>query len=355
MTFFKKWRNIAVLVLCVSAIGALFVHSSRRLLVDDARVVADMITLAAAVEGRVADIAVKERQAIARGDVLVRIDSQAARLAVEGIEKDLAMARIEIERLERHLALQTRTAVLDVKSARSSLHAAHTRAALTAQQRTLSRAETERARHLTASGFLSAGGLGRYQNEAIKAQLDGAQAAQVLDAAGEQTARALLAQQNVALGRLDLQTAKTKLERNAIARLALLDSLQKHDIKSPGTGIVDKIFVHAGEFVMVGKRVMLIHDPSTIHIRANVKEKDLGKVATAQTVAIRFDGCSDDTARGVVTDIGSTTNSEFTVLPAIVPGGSFVKVAQSIPIKIAITDTRCAVRPGMQAEVEFRR
>lgn len=100
---------------------------------------------------------------------------------------------------------------------------------------------------------------------------------------------------------------------------------------------------------------MLVHDPAALYLEANLQETDLQYVHAGMRVAVTVDGLPGREFDGTVRAVGTATTSQFGLLPAAAPMGSFVKIVQRIPVRIAVRAQEGLLRPGMQAEVHVPR
>ena len=189
----------------------------------------------------------------------------------------------------------------------------------------------------------------------------------VLDARG---ARARLAELQAELGRWeaelaahasgdgetsapDQERAILEAQRDAVlARIRRQElDIAAHSVGSPLAGVVSKVFVEAGEHVEPGQRIALVHDPQKVYVQANIRETEVRKLALGQGVRIEVDAYPDRSFEGTVSAIGLAATSTFALLPSAKPGGSFTKVTQRFPVRIALEPDGESLRPGMMVEV----
>ena len=116
-------------------------------------------------------------------------------------------------------------------------------------------------------------------------------------------------------------------------------------------GVVSRAFVEVGEYVQPGQRILLVHDPQSVYVEANIRETDIRKVSVGQTVRVEVDAYPDQIFEGKVEHIGYAATSQFTLLPSPNPSGNFTKVTQRLPIRIALSQSEDLLRPGMMVEV----
>jgi membrane fusion protein (multidrug efflux system) len=92
-----------------------------------------------------------------------------------------------------------------------------------------------------------------------------------------------------------------------------------------------------------------------VWVEANYKETELTHVAPGQAVSVRIDTYPGREWRGRVESISQATGAEFSVIPAQNATGNWVKVAQRIPVRIALDrrDGDPELRAGMSALVDI--
>ena len=151
----------------------------------------------------------------------------------------------------------------------------------------------------------------------------------------------------------DSQRAVLEAQRDAVlARIRRQElDIAAHRVESPLAGAVSKVFVEAGEHVEPGQRIALVHDPRKVYVQTNVRETEIRKLALGQRVRIEVDAYPDRSFEGTVNDIGLAATSTFALLPSAKPGGSFTKVTQRFPVRIALQGDGESLRPGMMVEV----
>jgi membrane fusion protein (multidrug efflux system) len=125
-------------------------------------------------------------------------------------------------------------------------------------------------------------------------------------------------------------------------------------VRAPFSGIASQVPT-LGHHVQPGSPIMTIVADRDMWIEANFKETDLTHVAVGQPVDIRLDTYPDRRWRGSVASISQATGAEFSVIPAQNATGNWVKVAQRIPVRIAIEmrGDDPELRAGMSAIVDI--
>lgn len=292
----KKRRTLLIVagIAAVVILGALIYHlaNAGKESTDDAQIDADVVQLAPRVAGRVAAVAVAENQAVRRGDLVLRLDDRdyEARAAQASAEVDSARAQLE----QARATLASREA--DLALAKTNLR--RTR-------------ELRRGRSIAPQ-----------QVDQTRAQYDAATAGHEAARAAEtyQQARLKSAEAALALARLDLEWTR---------------------IVAPDDGVVSGITAHPAAFVAVGQTVAQFV-PRRKYVTANFKETQIARMRPGERADVAVDTYGTS-VRGTVESLSAGTGARFSLLPPENATGNFVKIAQRIPVRIALDD----VPPGM--------
>jgi membrane fusion protein (multidrug efflux system) len=133
--------------------------------------------------------------------------------------------------------------------------------------------------------------------------------------------------------------------------------LAKTVVRSPVSGLVGQRNIEPGSLVRgdgSNPPLLIIHDPETRWIEANVWESDISRVRVGRPVDIWVDAFKTSTlgrgkpVQGHVVRINPTTSSEISGLP---PERFFTRREQKVPVKIALDSPDPGWRAGMLAEV----
>ncbi len=123
-------------------------------------------------------------------------------------------------------------------------------------------------------------------------------------------------------------------------------------VRAPIGGVVLKTSGTVDETVAAGAVLAILVDPANLYITANVEETKLQKVKPGQTVDISIDEYKGVKFMGTVTEIGQATAASFSLLPQS-SSGTFTKIVQTIPVKIAIENGDRQLHPGTNAAVKI--
>ncbi|AOU96689.1 hypothetical protein BI364_00440 [Acidihalobacter yilgarnensis] len=273
---------------------------------DDAYVHGDRVMVSPQVSGTVVAVKARDTDFVKRGDVLVRLDTANADVALAQAEAQLASAVRQVrEAFARVHALQA-TVALDRAELRLATDNAQRQTRLLRKGMT----STETAQQMHTQMEVAA-----HRLSIDQAQLEGAHAA-VADAtlAGNPVVR-----QAAAMVRTDyLNVARTR-------------------IVSPVTGYIADSGVEVGQQVKPGSTLMDVVPLSDVWVDANFKESNLRDVRIGQPVSLTssFYG-SGVVYHGHVIGLLPGTGSVFALLPAQNATGNWIKVVQRVPVRISL-------------------
>ncbi len=330
----RRWLRRFLLLLgplVVAIVGGYFyVTGGRYVSTENAYVQADKVMIAAEVSGLIAEVAVRENQRVAAGDVLFRIDDRPYRIALAEAEARLASVRGEIMSLKASYRQKQEELAL----ARTNLAFANTefeRQSRLVATNAVSRAKFDSARHdldVTRQRIR----VTEQEMAQIRAQLAGDP-----DIAVDRHPRYLAAQAVVDRVALDLERTVVRAPFAGIAS----------NTPQPGLQVI-------GNAAFSSPVMSLVADTGA-WIEANFKETDLTHVRPGQTVAIHVDTYPDHEWHGTVESLSQATGAEFSVIPPQNATGNWVKVVQRIPMRIAVkmNGHDPALRAGMSTTVEL--
>ncbi len=350
-------RNLVIVVVVLAAALAFGAYEVRErtlyLHEEDARIRADMVTVASRVAGWIVRRPVEEGQAVEPGTVLVALDQRDAALALTELKAQLDAVTADKARLGADTDLARAQTETRLQAARAELDSAAVTVSSLEPQLKLAQSELARTARLYEQKMASQAArdqaeaqLQRIEREhrIARAKLRGAEA-KVKQAAAERAQLEVLAAQRQVLDQREAELA-AKLARQ---RLDLEDRI----VRSPSKGVVDRTFVEPGEYVTPGQRLLLMHDPASVWVEANIKETQLRRLAVGQKVEVHVDAYPEPELEGRVERIGHSATSSFALLPTPNPSGNFTKVTQRVPVRISIAQRDGRLRPGMMVEVRI--
>lgn len=310
---------------------------------EDAYVRGQVTTLAPQLSGNVAEVAVQDFQRVVEGDLLVRIDERSYRQRLAKAQSALrahraALANVEQDRIVAEAA---------VRSADAGVTAAE--AALKVAEANLARTERLETRGVVAQRAADEERLERDQAIAARDQ-----ARALADSARQKLAA-------IASQRRSLEAAVDSAQ--AEVALAEID-LENTRILAPVDGRLGEVGARVGQYVTAGTRLATLV-PDSVWVVANFKETQLAGMRIGQPVTFSVDALGGAELSGTIERFAPATGSEFSVIGASNATGNFIKIAQRLPVRIAIdpgqplaeslapgmsvvarVDTARAVRPG---------
>ncbi len=341
----RKRVLISVGLVLIALVGVLLVLWAWRLPpftsgvqhTDNAYVRGQVTVIAPQVTGYVTSVEVQDFQTVKQGQLLATIDDRIYRQKLE-------QARAQLHAAEAALANSTQTQT----SARGSV--AQSNASIAAARAGVAKAQADhnRSRTLFEGGWVAQAQVDvtRTALQAAQAQLAAAQAATGIAETGVTSAI-------VSRGSLEAAVENAR----ALVHLAEID-LSNTRIIAPRDGRLGEISVRQGQQVAVGTQLMALV-PDRIWVTANYKENQLRDIRVGQPVELSVDALGGRTLTGKVEQIAPATGSEFSVIRPDNATGNFTKVAQRVPVRIALDPGQEGLdrlRPGLSvvARVDTR-
>ncbi|HEX6550232.1 MAG TPA: HlyD family secretion protein [Gammaproteobacteria bacterium] len=300
-------------------------HTERYQSTDNAYVVADQVSIAPEVSGRVTSVPVSQNDRVKPGQVLLQIDPAPYQLALDQANANL-----------KNVADQIRAQQQSLRAAQAQLKGAE------ANVDYLKR-EVQRKENLVKQDVVAAAKLDDLKTNYIVAEQRTislqAQIAQIEASLGGNPNRPI--------------TEQAAYKQAVAARDQAALNLSYTTVKAPAAGVVTEVDIKPGDVVQTGRPVFALVMSGKRWIDANFKETQLTHIYVGQKAEITVDTYSGHSWQGTVESIAPGTGSVFSVLPAQNATGNWVKVVQRIPVRIAIdtTDDGPDLRAGMSAEV----
>ena len=321
---------------------------------DNAYVSADSAQVTPLVSAAVKSVQVVNTQWVRKGEMLLQLDDNDARLALEKAEADYLKARRQFAQTSANggsLAAQIRARDADIGQAHAQLAGALAN---------LDKARIDLARRsaLSSQGWVSGQDMTIARNAFATAEANvavaraaEAQAGAVSSAARESWSanQALIADTTIDASP-DVAAAKARLDQ---ARL----DLDRTVIRAPMDGVITNRQVQVGQRIAAGTPVMTIVPVGSVYVDANFKEGQLAKVRPGQTVELISDLYGDKVVyHGRVTGFAGGTGSAFALIPAQNATGNWIKVVQRLPVRIALDTAelvRHPLRVGLSMEAKI--
>lgn len=288
-----------------------------------ARVQAYIISMAAEVSGRVADVPVVDNAPVRLGEVLFRIDPRPYEIAVEqaearllGVGQSLGASFSAID------AAQAR--VVDARANRDNIHLQAGRVMQLVQRGVYPQARYDEAR----------AGFDRSEAAVVAAEAELERARREVGPAGEDNPQ--------------MREALAALER---ARL----DLTRTTVRAPADGVVTNLQLAPGQFVGTGQAALTFIDAGTIWLAADFKENSLEYVRGGNAAEVVFDTLPGRVFPLRVESVGwgvASGNAPANGLPSIRNDSGWVREAQRFPVRLVFAEQRPrGVRHGSQANI----
>jgi len=274
------------------------------------RIEGDRISVASKLPGRIAELTVRDGDAVSAGQVIARLESDQidAKLAqtqavVQALQAQLRAARTGLGALAKQLPLEYASADSGVGQADAMLHKAG--AALAQAQR-----DAQRLDELAARGSVATQRAELARLAAVAAQADVAAATQALARARQLAQQARLGDDKLRAKTDELAALSAQLGQ-AQAGVAEAEAVRADlTIKAPGPGIVVTRVHHAGEVIGAGSPIVELLDPDRLYLKVYVPERSLGQLRLDLPAQVYVDGLPGQAFAAKVKTISS--RAEFT-------------------------------------------
>lgn len=327
---------LGTLLIAAIALGARWwLHGRFIESTDNAYVRADITAITPRISGEIVEVAVRNNQAVKKGELLARIDPR-------DYEARAANARAAVA--VREAALQTNDEQKLFQ--RAMIREAEASLAAAGADRQRLQKDWQRAESLVRDGVASAARLdtatAAYQSGS--AQVDRAQAG--VGAARQQTATLVAERARMAA---ELEAAL------AMLKLAEID-LAATELRAPVDGSVGDLAARVGERVNAGLRLLSLVPLEQVFVVANFKETQLTGMRVGQQAQIGIDAFPGQPLSGRIDSVSPASGAEFALLPPDNATGNFNKIVQRVPVKLVFDnpgELSGLLRPGMSVEVSI--
>ncbi|MGE0767530.1 MAG: HlyD family secretion protein [Hyphomicrobiaceae bacterium] len=327
MRLLRPFLLIAVPVIAVAGALLWYLWGGRYIGTENAYVKADIVHISAEVPGRVVEVAVEDHAQVKAGDLLIKIDPEPYRLALDKAEAELDQTRARVAALRA----EYRESIAEQKEAEDKVQ--------------FYEAQRNRQQRLVDKGVGRA-----FSFEEADANADAAKTRVMV---ARQKMQRILAQLG---GKPDIETSAHPLvrEKRAARDRAKYD-LDRTIVRAPLGGLAVNVKLLPGEQVRAATPLFALISDATPWVEANFKETELTYVRPGQSATIVLDIYPDVTWQAEVASISPATGAEFALLPPQNASGNWVKVVQRLPVKLKLKPNDGAeplpLRAGMTATV----
>ncbi len=323
---------------------------------DDAYVEADIVQIAAQVEGPIVNLPIQNNTAVKKGDLLFEIDPKPFQIAVDQAKAELAQTSQDV----KSLLDVVKTNEAGVDSAKANVEAAKdkiksTKAFLEKAKKSLARqkrmerqdATSKRAaesaeaifKETSADNEKASSELDQAEAELHQAKMQLAQSQDELGSSGDENARTLLAKAKLADAELNLSYTKVTAVQD---------------------GFITGLNLPQGNYVSVGESLFTLVTTNTWRITGNFLETDLARIKPGQKAHIRLQTYPDHQLEGIVEGISwgieqQAGDVERGGLANVTPTVDWVRLAQRFPVSVKFVDVppEVKLRIGMNGNVQI--
>ena len=289
--------------------GYFWLTGGRVVSIDNAYIRADKLVLSTDVSGIIAEVPVKEGQAVKKGDVLFRLDDRQFRIALQSAQADLAQTALQLEAAKRDYDRMLK----DVAQKQAQV-------------------AMDQARYDRAAGLVGRGDVPRQTYDDARFQL----------AADQQALSSSQVAAQVQLAKLggDASAPVTTMPSYLKAQAAVAEAQRQLDhtvVRAPMDGMVTGVSAaQPGLYLAASNAAFGLVSTDNVWVDANPKETDLTWVRLGNPVTVTVDTYPGRIWHGAVDSIAPASGSEFSILPAQNSSGNWVKVVQRIGMRIRL-------------------
>ncbi len=374
----NRGRTTAAAVLIVGILAlviglARFIHHRMAYALSDAVFVNtdSLVTVSLdRVSGQILELRKKEGDPVKAGEVLAVLDSGTYRrdkerlaAAIQAASDDLTAKELQRRRLATELNLNEKLAASRAREAREERTALIAKSAGLKAEIGQLRRDRQRLDDLYQAQVVSRqaaedAATKLTAKEETKKGADAQATAQEAAIAAAALGQRLAVNQQGQLQELDqaIQGDKARIKALSAQLDQALADIEACTVKSPLTGRVAKSYLTVGAIAAPQVAIFSLVDPQDVFFVALMEENKLQGVIPGAPATITVDAYPNHPFRGEVSRVLPASAATFALAPRDISAGEFTKVAQRIPVRIAIKDgDRALLRVGMGGEVEIKR
>lgn len=301
---------------------------------ENAYVRGQVTTISPQIAGYIVGVNVRDYQRVKANDELFRIDDRIYRQKLMQAQAILATKQAALDNSQQ----SQKSAEARIRSSQAQIEGA--KAALE-----VAKANATRVEALLLRGVTTQSSADQARATLLQTQAELHQAEAAVDVAQQDLETIVVNKESL---KADIANAE------ASVRLAEID-LQNTKIVAPRDGKLGEIGVRLGQYVSAGTQMASLV-PDVKWITANFKETQLSGMQIGQEASFTVDALNHLRLNGHIEDFSPATGSEFSVLKSDNATGNFTKVAQRLPVRIAIDPEQPdadRLAPGMSVVVRI--
>lgn len=301
----KDWKIyiplIAVVLLVIVGCIYWYIDYSSFIRTDDAIVTSDNVSVSPKIMGRISHLYFEEGDSVKKGQLMAELDSVDLLAQKQQIKssKDFAEAN-KSQTQAKYEFDQKNIKVLEIGLDRAN-------------------EDFDRSKIQFNGGVTT-----KEQFDHTKKALETAQAQ--LDAAKAQ----------LMVSKTQIRTAETSV-MSAQAQIGVINTqLNNAKLYAPVDGVVAKRWLLTGDICQPSQSIYTVNNTSKFWIIVYLEETKMEKLHLGQKAIFSLDTYPDVVFTGKIFTMGSSTASQFSLIPQNNASGNFTKVTQRVPIKISI-------------------
>lgn len=273
--------------------------------------------------GAVQSIPVSQGQAVAKGDVLVKLDDTAQQQALDNARLQQRQAQISLDQTRQSTSQGTGALQASVTSAQAALAQAEQNA--------------QSAEKLYGLGGISLADVQAARSQLAQAQAQLAQARNTLEQNGRSAGN------SVPLAQVQLDTARTAVRQAE-------QNLSRTAVRAPFAGTVADVLTEVGEFAGQGTPVIRLVDPGSVRARVGVPTADAAALTEGVKFNLSYGGKSY--VATVVDSSGIAGKDRLVPITATIEGGNALPVGAAARASYRATLGSGLLIPASALQVE---
>jgi membrane fusion protein (multidrug efflux system) len=325
----KDWKvyvPLAVVVIAVVVGGALwYADYASYLKTDDAYVASDNISVSSKIMGRISHLYVQEGDSVKQGQLLAELDS----VDLLAQKKQMIAGKSQTEANKMQTEAKFQYDEKNIKVLQIALEKAQD--------------DFDRSKKQYNGGVVTKEQYDHSKKavETAQAQYEAAKAQLLVSKTQIKTADAAIVAADAQIGVISTQLSNTKLY-------------------APTDGVVAKRWLLPGDIAQPGQSIYTVNNDKKFWILVYLEETKMETLHMGQSARFTIDTYPGVNFTGKIFTIGSTTASQFSLIPPNNASGNFTKVTQRVPVKISIDAVEGGaklssfnLRTGMSAVVKI--
>jgi len=301
----KVYIPLTIVVLAVITGGILwYINYSKYISTDDAHVDSDYVSVSSKILGRISRIYKEEGDSVKAGELLAELDS--TDLLSQKQQAIAAKAQTESMKTQteaKYVFDENNVKVMEVGLSRA--------------QEDFDRAKSQFAGDV----------IPKEQFDHAKKSLETAQAQ--LNAAKSQ----------LQVSKSQIGSSEKAIESSGTQIEVVETQIRNTRLYAPISGIISKRWLLPGDIDQPGQSIYTVNNNHQFWIIVYLEETNMGNIHLGQKAKFSIDAFPDVIFTGKIFSVGSSTASQFSLIPASNASGNFTKVTQRVPLKISIEAT----------------